>query len=90
MINYLTRVPSTVAELYFFASATEGGREAEIVRQLESNPPDVVLFIYRDLREYGIQRYGERPGAGALILAWVTDNYWVEFQTEGVALLRRK
>lgn len=90
MINYLTHLPSTVAEVFFFSAATEEGREAEIVRRLESNPPDVVLFIRRDLSEYGIQRYGDRPGNGALILAWLANNYRVDFRTERAAMLMRK
>lgn len=90
MINYLTRRPSTVAEVFFFSAATEGGREAEIVRQLDRSPPDLVVFIRRDLSEYGIQRYGDRPGNGALILAWLSDNYRVDFQNNRAAMLRRK
>ena len=90
MINYLTRLPSTVSEVFFFSAATEGGQEAEIVRRLERKPPDVVLLIRRDLSEYGIQRYGDRPGTGALILAWLSNNYRVDFQNERAAMLRRK
>ena len=90
MINYLARLPSTVPEVFFFSAATEGGREAEIVRQLDRSPPDVVLFIRRDMSEYGIQRYGDRPGNGALILAWLSDNYRAEFQNNRAAMLKRK
>ena len=75
MINYLNRLPSTVAPFVFFSSTTEGGREAQIVLQLERNPPDSVVIVSRDLREYGIQRYGERPGSGEMILRWVGENY---------------
>jgi len=37
----------------------------------------------RDLREYGIERYGELPGEGLYLVSWALDNYrresqWVE------------
>jgi hypothetical protein len=31
--------------------------------------------ISRDLREYGIDRYGEKPGGGKLIIDWGQANY---------------
>ena len=33
------------------------------------------MIISRDLREYGIARYGDRIGHGKLLLRWVDDNY---------------
>jgi hypothetical protein len=64
MINYLARLPSPVAPFFFFSAATSGGREAAIVRDLEKSPPDWIVLVSRDLREYGVQRYGESPGTG--------------------------
>jgi MFS family permease len=75
MINYLARLPSTVAPFIFFSASTKFGGEEEIVRALDRHPPDLVVIVSRDLREYGIQRYGEAPGKGALLLRWVDDNY---------------
>jgi hypothetical protein len=75
MINYLARLPSPVAPFIFFSAATAGDREAAIVRELEHHPPDWVAIVSRDLREYGIQRYGERPDQGGQIMAWVTAHY---------------
>ena len=99
MINYLARVPSPVATVYFFGSAIENGREARVVADLQRHPPDWVVLLSRDLREFGIQRYGERPGGGLLILEWVAANYesvgvWggdpLEVDERGAVLLRRK
>ncbi|HEY4284963.1 MAG TPA: hypothetical protein VGM62_18010 [Chthoniobacterales bacterium] len=75
MINYLARLPSPVAKLYFYAGVMANGGEARIVRQLQEHPPDLVLIISRDLREYGIRRYGESPGSGEEIVQWVQRNY---------------
>lgn len=99
MINYLARLPSTIAPVVFYAAATEVGREEEIVVQLNHRPPDVVVIVSRDLRDYGIQRYGERPGSGELILSWVAQNYTqtahvggdpLDYRDRGAVILKRK
>jgi hypothetical protein len=58
------------------------GREGTIVNEL-TKPPDWVVIISRDLREYGILRYGEGPGKGQQILRWVSDNYHPEMSVGG-------
>lgn len=75
MINYLARRASPVAPFFFFSAVTAGGGEAAVVRQLDAHPPDWVVIISRDLREYGIQRYGEAPGRGQEIMDWVNAHY---------------
>ncbi len=40
MLNSLARMPSPVSSLYFYAGATENGREAEIVNLLQQKSPD--------------------------------------------------
>jgi len=75
MINYLARLPSPVAPFFFFSEATKGGREEEIVRKLDEHHPDYVVVISRDLREYGVARYGESYGQGRRILEWVAAHY---------------
>jgi hypothetical protein len=75
MINYLARLPSPVSPFRFFFATTDDGREAGIVDELQRHPPDWIVIVSRELREYGIQRYGEGPGSGQLILRWVADRY---------------
>jgi hypothetical protein len=75
MINYLARMRSPVAPPFFFSSATSAGREAGIVRDLQRHPPDWIAIISRDLREFGVQRYGERSGQGKAILDWASADY---------------
>jgi hypothetical protein len=75
MLNYLARMPSPVAPFFLFSFATRGEAEARLVAQLERRPPQWVVVLARDLREYGIERYGERPGEGALLVAWVDRHY---------------
>jgi hypothetical protein len=75
MINYLARMPSPVAPFFFFSAATANGLEGGIVRNLEKSPPDWVVVISRDLREYGVDRYGGRKGQGRELLEWVDSRY---------------
>jgi hypothetical protein len=99
MVNYLTRMPSPLAPFYFFSVVTEGGREQQLVEQLAKTPPDWVLLVARDLREFGIAHYGERIGAGKGLLDWVKLNYQsvgtinrepMDFDRHGLQLFRRK
>ena len=75
MINYLAGLPSPVAPYCFYSMATADGREDQIVKKLKTHPPDWVVIVSRDLREYGIQRYGEEHDNGQQLLAWVRQNY---------------
>ena len=99
MINYLARMPNTVAPFFFFSAATSGGREAAIVRDLEKRPPDRIVIVSRDLREYGVQRYGDRSGEGLEIMTWAAANYDLvgnlggdplDVRQRGVVILERK
>jgi len=98
MLNYLTRMPSPLAPFFYFAEATEGGREALLLDTLEQHPPDWVVIISRDLRQRGIKRYGQRPGQGKLLLDWVMANYNIQcafggdpldFRQSGAIILHR-
>jgi hypothetical protein len=75
MINYLARLPSPVAPFFFFSEATQGGREQAIVDRLEKDPPGWIVIITRNLRDHGIERYGQKPGEGQLILEWASTRY---------------
>jgi len=99
MLNYLARLPSPTAPLFYFAANTEEGGEARIVSELRRSPPDLVAVISRDLREYGIRRYGESVGKGQLLLQWASADYAVvdkiggdplDFRQPGAIVLRRK
>lgn len=75
MINYLSRRPSPLPQFQFHGFTTEGGREAEVVKALSANPPDLVVIISRDLRDFGVKIYGERDGAGRQIMRWIAERY---------------
>jgi hypothetical protein len=69
LINYLARIPSNAAFYAYFYSSPE------LIAALEERPPERVVIISRDLREYGMQRFGEAPGKGAEILSWLNEHY---------------
>ncbi len=75
MVNYLARLRCPLTPPMYFSVYTEHGKEALLVDELQHHPPDFVVIISRDLREYGINRYGEAPGRGQLLLRWVSANY---------------
>lgn len=83
MLNYLTRMPSPVSPFFLFSFATRNGAESELVARLEQSPPDWVVVLSRDLKEYGISRYGEREGEGRLVLDWIDRNYEFVASAEG-------
>ena len=97
-INYLARLPNPVPHAFFYAGATGNGREAQIVKELDRNPPYWILIITRDLFGYGIERYGEEPGSGQEIMRWVEQNYKqvisiggdpLDYRERGAILLRK-
>jgi hypothetical protein len=80
MINYLARRPGPLPQFQFYAFTTEGGRERAVVAALDAHPPDLVVIASRDLRDYGISRYGERDGAGQQIVQWLGQHYQITHQ----------
>ena len=98
MVNYLARLRSPLAPPMYFSVYTEHGKEALLVEELQRQSPDFVVIISRDLREYGINRYGEAPGRGQLLLRWISANYRIlkavggdplDVQQRGAIILQR-
>ncbi len=58
-INYLTRTRTPLTFHTFTPVETaDAAVEAEIVRELTAHPPDRVLLVSRDVREYGSRGFG--------------------------------
>jgi hypothetical protein len=69
-INYLAGVPTTLSFHTFTPVEVDSPQvEDAIVRQLTSHPPDRVLMVSRDLREYDAREFGVdyEVRAGALL-----------------------
>jgi len=83
MLNYLTRLPSTVPNYLFDPGALAQGRGEKLLQQLKAAPPDRVVLISRDLREYGVMRFGDTPEHGQALIDFVHDNYNPVFMRGG-------
>jgi hypothetical protein len=95
MINYLARRRSPMAAF---------PTEEQLVKDWGRRPPDCVVFISRDLGEFGVKAYGMTNGPGHLVVKWLHENnYDVESGQggdplvaqgpgvkKGVLILRRK
>ena len=42
-----------------------------------------MVVLSRALRDYGVARYGERPGEGLQLMRWVVSNYGVAWHIGG-------
>jgi hypothetical protein len=49
--------------------------EEDILRSLEAAPPDLVLFVHIDMREYGYPAFGSDRLYGERIVGWVLEHY---------------
>ena len=98
MINYLTRRATTTPCMNFMMTEMILFGEDRLVSDLEAHPPDYVLLVHKDTREFGVGPFGADPRYGKRILDWVRDRYRpvARFGAEpfrgekfGIAVLRR-
>jgi hypothetical protein len=91
-INYLAGVPTTLSFQTFTPVEVDAPQtEDAIVRELMTHPPDRVLMVSRDLREYGARGFGVDYDlrAGALLRSkYHVENIWRGERFQAV-LLRR-
>jgi hypothetical protein len=74
MINYLSRKKSPMAmQTYYMSKLLE---EATLV-DLSDKQPDWIIFMSRDLTEYGVKKFGLKGQSGELILNWILKHYYV-------------
>lgn len=69
MLNYLTRLRSPIPQSFFLST------DETLMTQLAAHPPNLVAIISRNLREYGIERYGQDPNFGGRLLTWLDQHY---------------
>jgi 4-amino-4-deoxy-L-arabinose transferase-like glycosyltransferase len=72
--NYLLRVESPTPHISFMPLELELTGESRIVADLVARPPDRVLWVARDVQEYGYRAFGE-PGYGNQIIGWLRSDY---------------
>jgi hypothetical protein len=57
---------------------------------MAQTPPDYVIVLSRDLREYGVNAFGAEGNQGYLIFQWLRANYTTEARSQGAIFLRHK
>ena len=93
-INYLAAVPATLS-FHTFTPVEVDSPEAEdaIVRELTAHPPDRVLMVSRDLREYGATAFGVDYDvrAGALLRSrYRVERIWRGERFQATLFTRRR
>jgi hypothetical protein len=72
MINYLARKKSPVVVQAFYTSRQI---EKGLVKDMENSKPNWIIFMTRDLTEYGVTKYGTKGQSGELIINWLNNHY---------------
>ena len=64
MINYLARMPNSVAPFEYYTPEVAGPHERILVEELRRHPPDWVAIVSRDLRGIGHPALWRGAGEG--------------------------
>ena len=76
-INYLARIPTPIREHTFTPAESDSPRvEEEILRDLNAHPPEAVVLVTRDVREFGSKGFG--IDYNQRVLEWVRTRYRVD------------
>jgi hypothetical protein len=75
MLNYFTKLPVPTPYYFLPPFVLADGREEEILEKFREEPPDRIVFLSRDMREYGVQRFGDSPEHGQKLVDYITKNY---------------
>ncbi len=75
MINYLTRHPNPTPYSNFMPPEMEIFGEGAILNSFKRTPPDYLILIHKDTREYGVGNFGTDPNYGKKITDWIKANY---------------
>jgi hypothetical protein len=76
-VNYLLRVPSPLAELEFQPAALGYAGPGTVLKELKAHPPAAVMIFDRDMRDYGVEYFGQDDASGRDIVRWLNDQYQV-------------
>ena len=97
MLNYLLRVRSP-SHVYAFQPYWLRWQDS-ILQDLERHPPEFVVLLSRDLREFGVGRFGESAEHGAKLMRWIEEHGYTvaakaggdpfDPRVRGAAILRR-
>jgi Dolichyl-phosphate-mannose-protein mannosyltransferase len=77
MLNYLLRRDSPLRVINVMPPEIMAFGEDGVLQSLQTQPPEVIVLIHRDLGEYGYPAFGAEPKYGQRTMAWVMANYRV-------------
>ncbi len=75
MLNYLVRKPCPNKFLNFMPPEVLIYGEGAMLRALADNPPQYLVLIPKDTKEYGFAGFGRDPRYGERIMAWIGPRY---------------
>ena len=75
MLNYLSRRIWPARCINFMMTEMLVFGEEALLAQLEENPPDYVLLVHKETREFGVGYFGSDPLYGRSILEWIELRY---------------
>jgi hypothetical protein len=75
MLNYLARLPNPTSYYFFAPFVLANGRINDILQAFNTSPPDRIVVISRDMREFGVGRFGDSPEHGQKLIEFIVQNY---------------
>jgi hypothetical protein len=75
MINYLTRHVNPTPFINFMPPELIIFGETPILQAFKNHPPDYIILIHKNTKEYGLGFFGTTLDNGKNIMEWVNDNY---------------
>ena len=75
MLKSLTQLPNSIPYYFFAPFVMAHGRIDDILLRLHAAPPDRIVILSRDMREFGVGRFGDSPAHGQQLVEFVNQNY---------------
>jgi len=79
-VNYLLRVPTSLAELEFGEVPFGYVGPQHVLDELKAHPPDAVYLFTVDLSGDNVPYFGADEASGRNIVLWLNDNYSIAFR----------
>lgn len=75
MVNYQVRRPISARRHNITLMADGGIAEVDLVADFDRSPPDHIVVIHRDSREFGVRFWGQGYDYGAQMMEWIKKRY---------------
>jgi hypothetical protein len=75
MINYQARRRNPTPYCVFCLPEVQAFGESNMLAAYQKSPPDYIVVVHRDMKEYGVKFFGQEPGFGHDMMKWVRANY---------------